>query len=204
MTIKLLNLGRQDYTECWQKMQAFTLARDENTVDEIWIVEHPPVFTLGLNGKPEHLLQSSAIPLVNTDRGGQITYHAPGQLIIYTLIDIKRRGVGVRELVTILEQAMIAALAQYGLKASAKPEAPGVYINEQKIGAVGLRIKKGGSYHGLSLNNNMDLSPFEQINPCGYKGLQVTQLADLGVNIRTPELAIPVLNAIVSALGTLD
>jgi lipoyl(octanoyl) transferase len=185
-------------------MQDFTVARDEQTEDEIWIVEHPPVFTLGLNGKPEHLLQSSEIPLVNTDRGGQITYHAPGQLVIYTLIDMKRRGLGVRQLVTILEQAMIDALAQYGLKSKAKSDAPGVYIDGKKIGAVGLRIKKGSSYHGLSLNNNMDLSPFSLINPCGYKGLQVTQLSDFDVNIRTNELAVPVLHAIVNALNTID
>jgi len=204
MTIKIRQLGVQDYTSCWQSMQEFTLARDENTTDEMWIVEHPAVFTLGLNGKPEHLLQSSDIPLVNTDRGGQITYHGPGQLVIYSLIDIKRRGLGVRQLVTILETAMIDALSQYGLIAQAKAEAPGVYIGEQKIGAVGLRIKKGGSYHGLSLNNDMDLSPFSLINPCGYKGLQVTQLSDFGVNIRTNELAVPVLHAIVNALDAAD
>jgi len=204
MNIKIKQLGQQDYTECWQAMQAFTEARDASTEDELWIVQHPPVFTLGLNGKPEHLLQTSDIPLVNTDRGGQITYHASGQLVIYTLIDIKRRGLGVRDLVTLLEQAMIETLAQYGLKAHAKPEAPGVYINDQKIGAVGLRIKKGGSYHGLSLNNQMDLSPFKLINPCGYKDLQVTQLADFGVDIRTDELAVPVLHSIMQAFGLLS
>ncbi len=182
-------------------MQDFTLARGEHSADEIWIVEHAPVFTQGLNGKPEHLLQAVDIPLVNTDRGGQITYHAPGQLVVYTLIDIKRRGLGVRQLVSIIEQAMMTALAQYGLHAIAKAEAPGVYIQGKKIGSVGLRIKKGCSYHGLSLNNNMDLSPFSFINPCGYQGLQVTQLAELGVNINTSELALPVVNSIVDALG---
>jgi len=200
MSINLRHKGHQDYQSCWQEMQDYTLARDENSADEIWIVEHPPVFTQGLNGKPEHLLQASEIPVVNTDRGGQITYHAPGQLVVYILIDIKRRELGVRQLVTIIEQAMIAALAQYGLQAVAKAEAPGVYIQDKKIGSVGLRIKKGCSYHGLSLNNNMDLSPFSYINPCGYKGLQVTQLADLGVNIKTTELAIPVVNSIINAL----
>ena len=200
MSINLRSKGHQDYQSCWQEMQDYTLARDENSADEIWIVEHPPVFTQGLNGKPEHLLQTSEIPVVNTDRGGQITYHAPGQLVVYILIDIKRRELGVRQLVTIIEQAMIAALAQYGLQAVAKAEAPGVYIQGKKIGSVGLRIKKGCSYHGLSLNNNMDLSPFSYINPCGYKGLQVTQLADLGVNIKTTELAIPVVNSIINAL----
>jgi len=200
MSIKVKQLGQQDYTQCWQAMQQFTQERDADTEDEIWLVEHPSVFTLGLNGKPEHLLQATDIPLVNTDRGGQITYHGPGQLVVYTLIDLKRRDLGVRDLVTILERAMVETLAQYGLQAHAKPEAPGVYIGEQKIGAVGLRIKKGGSYHGLSLNNQMDLSPFKLINPCGYQDLQVTQLADFGVHIRTDELAIPVLHSIMQAL----
>ena len=138
--------------------------------------------------------------MVNTDRGGQITYHAPGQLVVYTLIDIKRRQLGVRHLVTALEQAMIEALAQYGLQAVAKAEAPGVYVADKKIGSVGLRIKKGCSYHGLSLNNNMDLTPFSYINPCGHEGLQVVRLADLGVHIKTYELAIPVVNSIIQAL----
>lgn len=201
MNIKIRHLGQQDYLSCWQKMQDYTLARDENSTDEIWIVEHPPVFTQGLNGKPEHLLQVSDIPVVNTDRGGQITYHAPGQLVVYILVDIKRRELGVRQLVTTLEQAMIDTLSQYGLQAIAKAEAPGVYIQDKKIGSVGLRIKKGCSYHGLSLNNNMDLSPFSYINPCGYQGLQVTQLVDLGVKIKTIELAVPVVNSIISALN---
>ncbi|NOQ13192.1 MAG: lipoyl(octanoyl) transferase LipB [Methyloprofundus sp.] len=201
MNINIRNLGRQDYQSCWQKMQDYTMTRDENSADEIWIVEHPPVFTQGLNGQPEHLLQGSDIPVLNTDRGGQITYHAPGQLVVYTLIDIKRRQLGVRHLVTLIEQAMIETLAQYGLQAIAKAEAPGVYIADKKIGSVGLRIKKGCSYHGLSLNNNMDLTPFSYINPCGYQGLQVTRLADLGVHIKTNELAVPVVSSIVNALA---
>jgi len=201
MNINIRNLGQQEYLSCWKKMQDYTLARDENSADEIWIVEHPAVFTQGLNGKPEHLLQVSGIPLVNADRGGQITYHAPGQLIVYTLIDIKRRQVGVRQLVTLIEQAMIDTLAQYGLQAIAKAKAPGVYIADKKIGSVGLRIKKGCSYHGLSLNNHMDLTPFNYINPCGYQDLQVTQLADLGVHIKTNELAIPVVNAIINGVS---
>ncbi|MCK5353605.1 MAG: lipoyl(octanoyl) transferase LipB [Methyloprofundus sp.] len=200
MNINIRNLGRQEYLSCWQKMQDYTLTRDERSADEIWIVEHPPVFTQGLNAKPEHLLQVSDIPLVNADRGGQITYHAPGQLVVYTLIDIKRRQLGVRQLVTLIEQAMIDTLAQYGLQAVAKAEAPGVYIAGKKIGSVGLRIKKGCSYHGLSLNNDMDLTPFSYINPCGYEGLQVTQLTDFGVHIKTNELAIPVVNSIVNAV----
>ncbi|TXK96620.1 octanoyltransferase [Methylococcaceae bacterium HT4] len=204
MNIKIRDQGQQDYLSCWRKMQDYTLSRDIDSADEIWIVEHSPVFTQGLNGQPEHLLQVSDIPVVDTDRGGQITYHAPGQLVVYTLIDIKRRGIGVRQLVTVLEQAMIETLAQYGLQAVAKAQAPGVYIQGNKIGSVGLRIKKGCSYHGLSLNNNMDLTPFSYINPCGYQGLQVTQLANLGVNIKTNELAIPVVNSIANALQALS
>jgi len=200
MTIKLQQLGVQDYQACWQAMQDFTRLRHGATQDEIWILEHSPVFTQGLNGQPEHVLQSSDIPLVKSDRGGQITYHAPGQLIVYTLIDIKRRQLGVRDLVTILEQAMIEALAQYGLSAQARADAPGVYINNEKIGSLGLRIKKGCSYHGLSLNNQMDMQPFSYINPCGYQGMQVTQLSDQGVHIKTSELAVPVVNAIIKAL----
>ncbi|NOR81165.1 MAG: lipoyl(octanoyl) transferase LipB, partial [Methyloprofundus sp.] len=199
MNINIRNLGLQDYQCCWQKMQDYTLARDEYSADEIWVVEHPAVFTQGLNGQPEHLLQVSDIPVVNSDRGGQITYHGPGQLIVYTLIDIKRKQLGVRHLVTLIEQAMIETLAQYGLRATAKAEAPGVYIQDKKIGSVGLRIKKGCSYHGLSLNNSMDLTPFSYINPCGYQGLQVTQLSQLGVHIKTYELAVPVINSIVNA-----
>lgn len=200
MRINIRRLGLQDYLKCWQNMQHYTLSRDSSSADEIWVVEHPAVFTQGLNGQPEHLLQASDIPVVNTDRGGQITYHAPGQLVVYILIDIKRCSLNVRQLVTILEQAMIDALAQYGLQAIAKAEAPGVYIADKKIGSVGLRIKKGCSYHGLSLNNALDLVPFSYINPCGYHGLQVTRLVDLGVNIKTYELAIPVINSIVNAL----
>ena len=204
MSINIYQMGRQDYLSCWQKMEDYTLSRDNSSADQIWIVEHPPVFTQGLNGKPEHLLRASDIPVVKTDRGGQITYHAPGQLVIYSLIDIQRMALGVRELVTLLEQAMISTLAQYGMHAVARAEAPGVYIQNKKIGAVGLRIKKGCSYHGLSLNNNMDLLPFSYINPCGHQGLEVTQITDFGVNINTNELAVPVIHSISSALSDSD
>ena len=200
MSINIRRLGLQDYLSCWQSMQHYTLTRDASSDDEIWIVEHPAVFTQGLNGKSEHLLRVSDIPLVNTDRGGQITYHGPGQLVVYLLIDIKRRQLGVRQLVTILERAMIETLTQYGLQAAAKAEAPGVYIADKKIGSVGLRIKKGCSYHGLSLNNSLDLAPFSYINPCGYQGLEVTRLVDQGVRVKTHELAVPVVNSIVNAL----
>ena len=194
------NQGLQAYLPVWKAMQTFTQQRNENTPDEIWIVEHPPVYTQGLNGKPEHLLKTTNIPLVKSDRGGQITYHGNGQLVVYTLIDINRRKLNVRQLVTMLEQAMIISLAQYGIIAVAKPEAPGVYVDGKKIGSVGLRVKKGCCYHGLSLNNNLDLTPFDAINTCGFAGLKVTSLAEQGVNIHTHELSIPVVSALLSAL----
>lgn len=181
-------------------MQRFTQHRDAETADEIWITEHPPVYTLGLNGKREHLLNTGTIRVINSDRGGQVTYHGPGQLIIYTLLDIKRLNLGVRQLVTLLEQAVIVTLAQYGIIAVARADAPGVYVNDKKIGSIGLRIKKNCSYHGLSLNNCMDLRPFDHINTCGYSGLEVTQLADLGVTVSNADLALSVTQAIIKAL----
>jgi lipoyl(octanoyl) transferase len=193
-------LGLQPYDTIWRDMQQLTQERTEETPDEIWVLEHLPVYTLGLNGKAEHLLNPGDIPVIQCDRGGQVTYHGPGQLVIYTLLDIKRLKLGIRQLVTLLEQSMITTLAQFGLTAVAKPEAPGVYVNDKKIGSIGIRIKNNASYHGISLNNNMDLSPFNHINTCGFKDLQVTQLADFGINIRTAELAIPVVQAIKSAL----
>lgn len=198
MSIIVRNLGLQDYQTCWQNMQDFTLQRTDETRDELWIVEHPAVYTLGLNGKSEHLLNPGIIPVIKTDRGGQVTYHAPGQLVVYPLLDIQRRQLGIRQLVTILEQAMIETLAQYGIRANAKADAPGVYVDGKKIGSIGIRIKKHCSYHGLSLNNQMDLTPFNHINTCGYPDLEVTQLADLGVNIHTYELAVPVCQAIIT------
>ena len=194
------NLGVQPYEPVWQNMQQFTHRRTRATADELWIVEHPPVYTLGLNGKPAHLLDTGPIPVVHTDRGGQVTYHGPGQLVLYTLLDLKRLDLGIRRLVTLLEQAMIITLAQYGIKAQARPDAPGVYVDGQKIGSVGLRVKNHCSYHGLSLNNQMDLNPFQGINTCGYPELKVTQLANLGVTVHTDELAIPVAHAITLAL----
>ncbi|TAK60392.1 lipoyl(octanoyl) transferase LipB [Methylobacter sp.] len=195
------NLGLQDYESTWQAMQRFTQNRDAETEDEIWITEHPAVYTLGLNGKREHLLNTGDIPVVNSDRGGQVTYHGPGQLIIYTLIDIKRLNLGVRQLVTALEQAMIYALAQHSITAVARADAPGVYVDHKKIGSIGLRIKRNCSYHGLSINNHMDLRPFAHINTCGYPGLAVTQLADLGVTVSNAELANPVTEAIITAVS---
>ena len=198
--VTVRNLGLQDYESTWHDMQRYTQNRDAQTPDEIWISEHPAVYTLGLNGKREHLLNTGDIPVVNSDRGGQVTYHGPGQLVIYTLLDIKRLNVSIRSLVTTLEQAMIFALAQHGITAVARADAPGVYVNGKKIGSIGLRIKKKCSYHGLSINNQMDLRPFDYINTCGYPGLEVTQLADLGVTVSNAELAIPVTHAIITAL----
>jgi lipoyl(octanoyl) transferase len=159
-------------------MQTFTMRRDEATSDEFWLVEHPPVFTLGLNGKPEHLLDPGDIPVVQCDRGGQVTYHGPGQVVIYLLLDLKRRSLGARALVSAIEQAVIAYLEELGMAAEVRPKAPGVYVEGAKIAALGLRVRRGCSYHGLAFNVDMDLAPFGRINPCGYAGLKVTQLAD--------------------------
>ena len=171
-------LGLRDYAPVFAAMQAFTETRHEATEDELWIVEHPPVFTQGMAGKPEHILQTGAIPVVQIDRGGQVTYHGPGQLVVYTLIDFKRRGISVRDLVTRLENSIIATLADYGIAAAADPKRPGVYVGAAKIASLGLRIKHGAVYHGLALNIDMDLSPFAYINPCGYAGMAMTQMAD--------------------------
>lgn len=172
-------LGLQEYQPIWQEMQDFTVSRDESTADELWCLEHPPIFTMGLNGKDEHLLNIKKIPVVNIDRGGQVTYHGPGQLVIYTLIDLTRLNIGVKELVNIIEKSIILLLKQYGINAQGKEGAPGVYVEGNKIAALGLRIKKNKSYHGLSLNVDMDLAPFQQINPCGYEGMEVTQIKEL-------------------------
>ena len=196
------NLGLQDYETTWQDMQRFTQERNADTADELWIVEHFPVYTLGLNGKREHLLNTGNIPVINSDRGGQVTYHGPGQLVIYTLLDIKRLNLGIRQLVTILEQAIISTLAEYEIIAVSRVDAPGVYVNDKKIGSIGLRIKKNCSYHGLSLNNDMDLRPFDHINTCGYSDLKVTQLSDMGVTISSKQLASSVIQAITTALQT--
>ena len=200
--LTIRNLGLQDYETSWQAMQRFTQERNADTPDELWIVEHFPVYTLGLSGKREHLLNTGNIPVINSDRGGQVTYHGPGQLVIYSLLDIKRLNLGVRQLVTVLEQAMIGTLADNGIIAVSKADAPGVYVNDKKIGSIGLRIKKNCSYHGLSLNNDMDLSPFDHINTCGYSDLKVTQLSDLGVTISSTQLASSVIQAITAALHT--
>ncbi|MDY2947976.1 MAG: lipoyl(octanoyl) transferase LipB [Mannheimia varigena] len=184
MTLIIRQLGTQPYEEIWHKMQDFTDHRDEMTSDEIWLVQHPSVFTQGSAGKPEHLLNPNHIPVVQSDRGGQITYHGEGQQIMYVLLDIKRlkaqgKEVSVRELVTALEQCVVNTLADYGIEGYPKTDAPGVYIEGRKICSLGLRIRKGCSFHGLALNINMDLTPFSYINPCGYAGLEMCQLSEL-------------------------
>jgi lipoyl(octanoyl) transferase len=168
-----------DFQQTWRAMQEFTAKRGPDTPDEIWLCQHPPVFTQGLAGKPEHLLRDIGIPVVKIDRGGQITYHGPGQLVAYLLLDLKRRNLGVKALVSRIEQALIDLLAEYGVAAARRPGAPGVYVGDAKIAALGLKIKNGCCYHGLALNVAMDLAPFSAINPCGYEGLAVTQLSDL-------------------------
>lgn len=174
-------LGLVEFEPTWRAMQAFTTSRDTSTPDELWLLEHPSVFTLGQAGKPEHLLRDIGVPVVKIDRGGQVTYHGPGQLVAYLLIDLARRRLKVRELVTIMEQAVIDLLGDFGIAGHRLAGAPGVYVEGEKIAALGLRVKNGCCYHGLSLNVDMDLTPFTAINPCGYSQLEVTQLADLGV-----------------------
>ncbi len=175
-------LGIRDYEPVWREMQAFTLQREPGQRDEIWLLQHTPVFTLGLNAKQEHLLSPGDIPVIPIDRGGQVTYHGPGQLIVYLLSDLKQLGLSIRDFVTRLEQAVIQLLAEYDIEAYGRRDAPGVYVNDAKIAALGLRIKRGYTYHGLALNIDMDLSPFRRINPCGYAGMAVTQLHDLAVS----------------------
>jgi len=180
-------LGRVDYEPTFQAMQDFTATRTAETPDELWVVEHPPVYTLGQAGKPEHILRDIGIPLVKIDRGGQVTYHGPGQVVIYLLLDLPRLKIKVRELVTAIEQAVIDLLAEYSVTAERRDGAPGVYVGDAKIAALGLRIRNGCSYHGVSLNVDMDLSPFDVINPCGYAGLQVIQTKDLNIPLTAHE-----------------
>ncbi len=183
------HLGLAPYEPTWRAMQEFTTHRDGTTADELWLVQHPPVYTLGQAGKPEHLIRPTEIPVVKIDRGGQITYHGPGQVVAYLLLDLHRRHLKVREMVHLLEQALIDCIADYGLDARRKDGAPGVYIDGDKIAALGLRVKNGCSYHGLSLNVDMDLTPFTWINPCGYSGLKTIQLKDFGVTEAPDEVA---------------
>ncbi|EGR0086257.1 lipoyl(octanoyl) transferase LipB [Vibrio vulnificus] len=173
-------LGRRDYQPVWQAMHEFTDTRNEETPDEVWLVEHNPVFTQGQAGKAEHLLNTGDIPVVQSDRGGQVTYHGPGQLVAYFLINLRRKKLGVRDLVTTIENLVINTLKAYNIDSAARPDAPGVYVDGRKICSLGLRIRKGCSFHGLALNVNMDLSPFLRINPCGYQGMEMVQVSELG------------------------
>lgn len=179
--VVMRSLGLQSYEPLWRAMQSFTEKRDHQTCDEIWYAEHPPVFTLGLNASREHVLAPGDIPVVQIDRGGQVTYHGPGQLMIYPLIELKRASLGVRDLVTALEQTAVALAADYGLTAASRADAPGVYVAGEKLASVGLRIRRGASYHGMALNVDVDLEPFSRINPCGFQDLRVTDLRTLGV-----------------------
>lgn len=179
-TLHIRHLGKQDYESVWHAMQHYTDTRDSESHDELWIVEHPSVFTQGQAGKSEHILNAGDIPVIQVDRGGQVTYHGPGQLVVYPLLDIKRSKVGVRQLVTHIEQSIVDMLAKYDINAYAKADAPGVYVDERKIASLGLRIRKGCSFHGLALNVDMDLAPFRRINPCGYAGLEMVQCKALG------------------------
>jgi lipoyl(octanoyl) transferase len=182
------DLGVVDYQSTWHKMQEFTLNRDESTQDEIWLLEHPPVFTQGQAGKPEHVLSPGDIPIVKVDRGGQVTYHGPGQFVAYVLLDMTRIGSDVRKLVTALEVSIVNTLRSYQIESAPKADAPGVYVGEQKICSLGLRIKKGKSFHGLALNVDMDLSPFLRINPCGYAGMEMTQVREFAPNVQMQKI----------------
>ena len=181
--IKIREKGLQDYVKTWEEMKSFTENRNSDTPDELWTLEHNSVFTQGLSGKPEHLLKATQIPIIQSDRGGQISYHAPGQLILYCLIDIKRLGIGIKKMVSIIEQSLIELLSSYDITAHTLKGAPGVYVNDSKIAALGLKVKDGRTYHGLSLNIDMDLSPYTLINPCGYSDLKVTQMCNITNNI---------------------
>jgi len=181
-------LGLVEYEPTWQAMKDFTATRTAETPDEIWLLQHPPIYTLGQAGKPEHLLCATPIPTIKTDRGGQVTYHGPGQIIAYLLLDLRRHGINVRQLVRLMEQAAINLLAQYEINAYGREDAPGVYVGSAKIAALGLKIRNGCCYHGLSLNVDMDLAPFSNINPCGFPGLRVTQAHDLGISTSQAEL----------------
>ncbi|BCL68765.1 Octanoyltransferase [Vibrio nigripulchritudo MADA3029] len=194
-------LGRQDYLPVWQAMHDFTDNRDEDTVDEVWLVEHNPVFTQGQAGKTEHLLNTGDIPVVQSDRGGQVTYHGPGQIVAYFLLNLRRRKLGVRDLVTHIENLVINTLSRYGIDSSAKPDAPGVYVEDRKICSLGLRIRKGCSFHGLALNVNMDLTPFLRINPCGYQGMEMVQLNDFNRNTEVSSVEDTLVEELVTLLG---
>ena len=179
--MQIHNLGLRPYQEIWDAMRACTAARDADSADQIWLVQHPPVYTQGQAGKPEHLLAPGDIPVIQIDRGGQITYHGPGQTVMYLLLDLRRAGIGIRALVSLIEESVIGYLQELGIRAQSRIDAPGVYVDGKKIASLGLRVRGGCTYHGVALNVDMDLEPFSRINPCGLVGMQMTQLRDLGV-----------------------
>ncbi|CZG63273.1 TPA: lipoyl(octanoyl) transferase LipB [Legionella pneumophila subsp. pneumophila] len=183
------NLGIKDYTEIWEQMKEFTAVRDSNSYDELWLLEHHPVYTQGQAGKPEHVLNPNSIKIVQSDRGGQVTYHGPGQLVAYVLMDIRRRNLGIRTLVAKLEEILISVLEYYRIPANIRSGAPGVYVGEKKIASIGLRVKNGCTYHGIALNVNMDLSPFLGINPCGFAKMEMTQMSHFHPNIQLEEVS---------------
>jgi len=197
----LRRLGRRDYEPVWRAMRAFTDGRGPGTPSELWLVEHPPVYTQGQAGRAEHLLAPGDIPVVQSDRGGQVTYHGPGQAVLYVLLDLRAAGLGVRALVTRLEQAVIDLLAEHGIRAAARPDAPGVYVDGAKIASLGLRVRHGRSYHGVALNVDLDLAPFDRINPCGHRGLAVTRLADLGMTLTTEQAGEALAHHLAAGLG---
>lgn len=197
-------LGRRDYEPLWREMQEFTDARTQDTPDELWFTEHPPVFTLGLNADRSHLLAPGDIPVIQVDRGGQVTYHGPGQLMIYPLIDLRRRGLGVRDLVTALEHSVVDVAEKFGIEAAARPDAPGVYVEGRKIASVGLRIRRGASFHGMALNIDVDLDPFGRINPCGFRDLEVSDLRRLGVTADRETIRLLVQEYLLKHLGIED
>lgn len=195
------DLGVVEYADSWSRMKDFTQTRDKQAADQIWVLQHPQVFTQGQAGKAEHLLMPGDIPVVQADRGGQVTYHGPGQLIAYVMVDLKRAGIGVRDLVTLLENAIINTLAQYHISAYAKADAPGVYVDEKKIASLGLRVRRGCSFHGLALNVDMDLTPFDRINPCGYQGLQMIDMARLNQDVAFSNVVVQLAHQLADLLG---
>ncbi|EAR23306.1 Lipoate-protein ligase B [Nitrococcus mobilis Nb-231] len=199
--LRVRELGRVEYEPTWRAMQAFTADRSADTEDELWLLEHPPIFTLGVSGKREHILTPGAIPVLAVDRGGQVTYHGPGQVVAYTLVDLRRRDIGVRSIVSALENTVIRVLAGHGIAAHARREAPGVYVGAAKIAAVGLRVRRGCTYHGLAFNVAMELEPFSRINPCGYPGLAVTDLREQGVELSLDAVGQSVARALANELS---
>ena len=202
--LTLLNLGKKPYVETWEAMKSFTEHRDKSSNDEIWFVEHPPVYTLGRTGKTAYLPKMLDIPLIYSDRGGQVTYHGPGQLVCYLLLDIRRLGLGVRELVTAIEEAVIELIGHHGVVGESKIKAPGVYVDGRKIASLGLRVRRGASYHGLSLNVDMDLEPFMNINPCGFEGLEMIDLMRLGVSNPIAEIRNELADILIRKIGYSD